>query len=79
MIRSSPAVPNDSIYCIHLGQYAVHAGMAGKTDLVIGQWNNNYTHVPIELAISRQKAINPKSRFWSSVIDATGQPADMTN
>jgi len=79
MIRSSPAVPNDSIYCTQLGQYAVHAGMAGKTNLIIGQWNNNYTHVPIELAISKRKAINPKSRFWSTVIGATGQTENMTN
>ncbi len=79
MIRSAPAVPNDSIFCAQLGQYAVHAGMAGKTDLVIGQWNNNYTHVPIDLAISKKKFINPNSRFWFSVIDATGQPEKMIN
>jgi 6-phosphofructokinase 1 len=79
MIRSAPSVPNDSIFCAQLGQYAVHAGMAGKTDLVIGQWNNNYTHVPIELAISRKKYINPTGRFWFSVIDSTGQPEKMTN
>jgi len=79
MIRSAPAVPNDAIFCAQLGQYAVHAGMAGKTDLVIGQWNNNYTHVPIDLAISKKKFINPNSRFWFSVIDATGQPEKMVN
>lgn len=79
MIRSAPPVPNDSIYCAQLGQYAVHAGMAGKTDLVIGQWNNNYTHVPIELAISKRRKINPQSRFWFTVIDATGQPERMIN
>ncbi|HPS59120.1 MAG TPA: ATP-dependent 6-phosphofructokinase [Spirochaetota bacterium] len=79
IIRSAPPVPNDSIYCAQLGQYAVHAGMAGKTDLVIGQWNNNYTHVPIELAISKRRKINPNSRFWFSVIDATGQPERMVN
>jgi len=79
IIRSAPPVPNDSIYCAQLGQYAVHAAMAGKTDLVIGQWNNNYTHVPIELAISKRRKINPNSRFWFSVIDATGQPESMIN
>ena len=79
IIRSAPPVPNDSIYCAQLGQYAVHAGMAGKTDLVIGQWNNNYTHVPIELAISKRRAINPNSRFWFSAIDATGQPEKLYN
>lgn len=79
MIRSAPPVPNDAIFCAQLGQYAVHAGMAGKTDLVIGQWNNNYTHVPIELAISRRRTINPTSRFWFTVLDATGQPERMVN
>jgi len=79
MIRSAPAVPNDAIFCAQLGQYAVHAAMAGKTDLVIGQWNNNYTHVPIDLAISKKKFINPNSRFWFSVVDATGQPEKMIN
>ncbi len=79
MIRSAPPVPNDSIYCAQLGQYAVHAGMAGKTDMVIGLWNNVYTHVPIELAVSERKVIDPASRFWHDVIAATGQPFSMKN
>ncbi|HPV42070.1 MAG TPA: ATP-dependent 6-phosphofructokinase [Spirochaetota bacterium] len=79
MIRSAPPVPNDSIFCAQLGQYAVHAGMAGKTDMVIGLWNNVYNLVPIELAVSRRKMIDPSSRFWHDVIDATGQPYSMKN
>jgi len=79
MIRSAPAVPNDAIFCAQLGQYAVHAAMAGKTDLVIGQWNNNYTHVPIGIAVSVKKRISTNGRFWFSVLDATGQPEKMTN
>ncbi|OHD65621.1 MAG: diphosphate--fructose-6-phosphate 1-phosphotransferase [Spirochaetes bacterium RBG_13_51_14] len=79
MIRSAPSVPNDSIFCTQLGQFAVHAGMAGKTDMVIGIWNNIYTHVPIGLAISKRKKIDPATRFWHSVVDATGQPISMKN
>ncbi|HPL16977.1 MAG TPA: ATP-dependent 6-phosphofructokinase [Spirochaetota bacterium] len=79
MIRSAPPVPNDSIFCAQLGQYAVHAGMAGKTDMVIGLWNNVYNLVPIELAVSRRKMIDPSSRFWHDVMDATGQPYSMKN
>jgi len=79
LIRSAPPVPNDSIFCAQLGQYAVHAGMAGKTDMLISLWNNIYTHVPIALAISVRKMINPTSRFWHDVIDATGQPFSMKN
>jgi len=79
MIRSTPANSNDSIFCEMLGQFAVHAGMAGKTDLIIGIWNNVYTHVPIELVISERKQIDPNSRFWYNVLAATGQPIDMKN
>ncbi len=79
MIRSAPPVPNDSIFCAQLGQYAVHAGMGGKTDMVIGIWNNVYTHVPIELAVSERKVIDPASRFWHDVIATTGQPFSMKN
>ncbi len=79
MIRSTPANSNDAIFCAMLGQFAVHAGMAGKTDMIIGIWNNVYTHVPIELVISERKQIDPNSRFWYNVMAATGQPVDMTS
>ncbi len=79
IIRSSRAVPNDAVYCALLGQYALHAGMAGKTDCVIGQYNNMYIHIPIEMAISQRKLINPISPFWHSVLEATGQPVSMVN
>ncbi|MCL1911312.1 MAG: ATP-dependent 6-phosphofructokinase [Leptospirales bacterium] len=79
IIRSAPACSSDSIFCTMLGQYAVHAGMAGKTDCIIGQWNNVFTHIPIELAISSRKVIDPESPFWCNVLEATGQPASMLN
>lgn len=78
-IRSAPANASDSVYCLLLGQFAVHAAMAGKTDLVVGQWNNVYTHVPISLAVSQRKQIHPNSWFWHSVVRATGQPFSMIN
>jgi 6-phosphofructokinase 1 len=79
MIRSTPANSNDSIFCAMLGQFAVHAGMAGKTNLIIGIWNNIYTHIPIELAISERKQLDLDSRFWYNVMAATGQPVNMKN
>ncbi len=78
MIRSTPANSNDAIFCAMLGQFAVHAGMAGKTNMIIGIWNNVYTHVPTELVISERKQIDPDSRFWYNVMAATGQPVNMT-
>jgi 6-phosphofructokinase 1 len=76
-LRSVVPNANDSIYCDNLSRYAVHAAMAGKTDLVIGQWHNVFTHVPMPLATAQRKTINPESTLWLSVLEATGQPRDM--
>ena len=76
-IRSMPANPHDSVFCLLLGHNAVHAGMAGKTDMLVGYWNGEYSHVPIPLAVSKNKRIDPKGRLWSSVLESTGQPSEM--
>ncbi len=78
-IRSVPANPNDCIFCGFLGQHAAHAGMAGKTGLLIGIWNNLFIHVPIELAVRERKRIDPEGILWTSVLEATGQPKIMVN
>jgi len=76
-IRSVPANANDSIFCDQLARNAVHAGMAGKTDIVIGLWHGLFTHVPLPLATSSRKKISPESELWRNVIEATGQPFSM--
>jgi 6-phosphofructokinase 1 len=76
-IRSMPANPHDSGFCLLLGHNAVHAGMCGKTNMVVGHWNNEFTHVPIPLAVSKRKQIDPHSRLWSNVLSCTGQPKEM--
>jgi 6-phosphofructokinase 1 len=76
-IRSMPANPSDSVFCLLLGQYAVHAGMAGRSNMVVGYWNGEFTHVPIALAASKRKQIDPQGSLWNSVLEATGQPRDM--
>jgi len=73
IIRSVPANVEDRIYCGFLGQYAVHAGMAGKTGIMISYLNNQYVHIPLKEAIKRRKQINLHSRFWLSVLESTGQ------
>jgi 6-phosphofructokinase 1 len=77
MIRSLPANPHDSAFCLLLGHNAVHAGMAGRTGMVVGYWNNLFTHVPISLAVSRRKKIDPMDWLWNSVLASTRQPANM--
>lgn len=73
MIRSLPANANDRVFCNFLGRNAVHAGMAGKTDLLIGNWNNHFVHVPMKLLAGRRKHVDPRGMLWRSVLEATGQ------
>lgn len=73
-IRSLPANARDSAFCLILGQNAVHAGMAGKTDMVVGNWNHQGTHVPIALAVSQRKKLDLEGWIWNSVLAITGQP-----
>lgn len=76
-IRSMPANPHDSAFCLLLGHNAVHAGMAGKTNILVGHWKGEFTHVPISLAVSSRKRIDPSGKFWSTVLSCIGQPREM--
>lgn len=72
-IRSQQANPHDAAFCLLLGHNAVHAGMAGRTGMLVGFWNHQFTHVPISLAVSQRKKIDPEGWLWSSVLASTGQ------
>jgi 6-phosphofructokinase 1 len=58
---------------------AAHAAMAGKTGMLVGNWHGQFTHVPIDAAVSGRKNIDPASNFWQSVVECTGQPRNMSN
>ncbi|MCK5783280.1 MAG: ATP-dependent 6-phosphofructokinase, partial [Desulfobacterales bacterium] len=73
MIRSLPANPNDSVFCGFLGRDAVHAGITGKTKLLIGHWNNNFVHVPMSLTAGKRKKVIPHGKLWRTVLETTGQ------
>ncbi|MBF0203092.1 MAG: ATP-dependent 6-phosphofructokinase [Desulfamplus sp.] len=73
IIRSLPANANDSVFCGFLGRDAVHAGMAGKTKLMISHWNNNYIHIPMEASAGKRKNVDTHGKLWQSVLEATGQ------
>lgn len=79
IIRSTPANPNDSIYCARLGNHAAHAAMAGKTKMLVSLINNTFVHVPIEVAVAKKNSIDPESSLWRDVIQTTGQPALFKN
>jgi len=73
MIRSLPANANDSVFCGFLGRDAVHAGMAGKTRMLISHWNNFFVHVPMSLSAGKRKHVSACGKLWSTVLEATGQ------
>jgi 6-phosphofructokinase 1 len=79
IIRSAPANANDSKFCNLLAQNAVHAAVAGKTDFVVGYWNNEFTLLPIPMAVAKRKKIDIEGELWWNVLEATGQPISMKN
>jgi 6-phosphofructokinase 1 len=78
MIRSVPANASDRIYCGALGQYAVHAGMAGKTGMLVGLMKDEYVHLPLKMVGSGAK-VDPEGNVWMRVLETTGQPPMMRN
>ncbi len=76
-IRSGLPNAQDAAFCLLLGHHAVHAAMSGRTDMVVGYWKGHFTHVPIPLAVSSRKRIDPKGHLWESVLAVTGQPREL--
>ncbi|QLA17469.1 ATP-dependent 6-phosphofructokinase [Desulfolutivibrio sulfoxidireducens] len=73
IIRSVPANVADAVYCGFLGQHAVHAGMAGKTGLLVSSMHDRYVHVPLALVSADRRRIDTDSDFWQAALDSTGQ------
>ena len=79
LIRSTPADPNDSIYCLRLGAHAVHAAMAGKTKALISMVNDNFVLVPMQMAVSKRNFVDPEGSLWRDVLQTTRMPLTMKN
>ena len=73
-IRSVPANGWDAVYCLRLAQAAVHAGMAGRTAMVVGRWHGRFVHIPIPVATGSRNQVDPNGDLWMSVLEATGMP-----
>jgi len=76
IIRTSCGNAGDQLFCARLAQNAVHAGMAGRTGMLIGYWHGKMTHVPFSGIVGRQ-TINPAGELWFNVLETTGQPAQL--
>jgi 6-phosphofructokinase 1 len=77
-IRSVPASPSDSVYCWNMARNAVHAAMAGNTEMLVGRWHGRFVHVPVPLATRFRKQVDVAEDLWMSVIESTGQPASFS-
>lgn len=75
IIRSIPANAYDNSYCSHLAHNAVHAGMAGKTGMLVAMCHRVHVHLPLSLIAHKRKHVNPASELWRGVVECTGQPA----
>mmetsp|Transcript_22301 Transcript_22301/g.32916 ORF Transcript_22301/g.32916 Transcript_22301/m.32916 type:complete len:551 (+) Transcript_22301:30-1682(+) len=75
MIRSVPANASDSMYCMQLGQNAVHGAMAGFTGFSVGLCNNRMVLLPIpDLVATSPRSMDPRGRTWERVLAVTRQP-----
>lgn len=73
IIRSVPANAGDKVYCGFLGQYAVHAAMAGRTDMVVAKIQDRYVHLPLSLVTKARRKLSIYSDLWRAVLESTGQ------
>lgn len=74
MLRGVPANAMDAVFCAELARNAVHAAMAGKTDMMVGRLHRAFTHVPLTLVNTAKKRIDPDGQLWLAVTESTGQP-----
>ena len=73
-IRSVPPNATDRFLTDRMARNAVHAAMAGKTDVMVGSWNQSSIWVPISAAVAERKRMNPDGDLWAAVLATTGQP-----
>jgi 6-phosphofructokinase 1 len=75
MLRAVRASSDDAVFCDALARNAVHAAMAGKTDVLVGRWHRAFTHVALPCVLAHDKRLDPGGDVWREVIESTGQPA----
>jgi 6-phosphofructokinase 1 len=73
-IRSVPANVYDRYLCDQLARHAVHAAMAGKTGMLIGEEHNRFIHVPITTVVGQTKQVDVTGDLWRAVLQVTRQP-----
>jgi 6-phosphofructokinase 1 len=78
LLRSLDPSASDMIFGHRLGCLAVDNAMAGYTDFMVSQWLTEFVLVPLRLVVLGRKRVPTEGIFWRSVLDITGQEADLT-
>merc|ERR1712106_405775 len=75
IVRSVPANAQDSLYCVQLGQNAVHGAMAGFTGFSVGLCSNKMVLLPIpQLVRTSPRIMDNRGRTWERILAQTRQP-----
>ncbi|MCB1754971.1 MAG: ATP-dependent 6-phosphofructokinase [Gammaproteobacteria bacterium] len=74
LIRSTGPNANDQLFCDTCARAAVHAALAGKSGLLIGNRFRHIVHVPMRALAGKERKVNPDGDLWFSVRENTGQP-----
>ena len=72
-VRSVKANPFDAVYCLRLAHNAVHAAMAGRTEVIVSRWHGRFVLLPIPLAVRDRHMVDPNGDLWLNVLESTGQ------
>jgi glyceraldehyde 3-phosphate dehydrogenase len=74
--KSSPSVEADDVLIVD--GHRIKCVAATKTpDLLPWKDLSEFTHVPIPMAVSKRKKMDPDGWVWNSVLTVTGQPREM--
>ena len=74
-LRGGVATAEDRIFCLQLARHAVHAGMSGKTGLVVARWHQRFVHLPMAHVAGGRRKVDLEGDLWRCVLESTGQPA----
>ncbi len=74
LIRSTAPNANDQLFCDACARSAVHAAMAGKSGMLIGNRHRQLMHVPMQALMGKERKVSPEGDLWFSVRENTGQP-----
>ena len=75
MIRATTINSDDATYCAQLAYDAVHAAMAGYSELLIGCWGGVGTLIPFGMINRESKRLDLNGPLWRATLNATGQPS----